>query len=176
MDISGHCLRCLLCNVGFWFVGVGNFQTGRTDLWRYVKQSGLSCLARRSRCWLVVNDLEAENPLVILAGEVQLWNVGPLRAFMLDATEIRKRIDGLHNTIARDLEKPGTMMITPLVLREHAAIVDLTSQLAEISSARIEQQTATLIKLTRRLFYLTWILVGLTGVLVVFTYFLVKCG
>jgi hypothetical protein len=95
---------------------------------------------------------------------------------MLDAPEIRKRMQGLHQAIEQDLQKPGTMMITPLVLREHAAIVDLTSQLAEISSARIEQQTATLIKLTRRLFCLTWILVILTAVLVVFTFFLVKHG
>ena len=95
---------------------------------------------------------------------------------MLDTEEIRNRIDGLHNAIKRDLDKDAIMLITPLVLQNHAAIVDLTSQLAEISSARLERQTDTLIKLTRRLFYLTWILVILTAGLLVFTFFLVKHG
>ena len=86
--------------------------------------------------------------------------------------EIRECIAALHNNIKRDLDKPGTLMITPLVLQSHARIVDFASQLADqqtqqlvkaveqqVESAKImERQTSQLISLTRAL---VWLTVGL---------------
>jgi len=86
---------------------------------------------------------------------------------MLDAKEIREQIDGLHAAIREDLRKDAIMLITPLVLREHAQILDLTSQLSEIYSAKLE-------RLTRQLIYLTWALVGFTAALLILTFVLAE--
>jgi len=95
---------------------------------------------------------------------------------MSDGKEIRRTIDALHNTIKRDIDKDAIMLITPLVLQSHARILDLTSQLAEISSATLERQTDKVINLTRWLCVYTCILVIMTVVLVVLTYLLIKHG
>ena len=83
--------------------------------------------------------------------------------------DIKKQIDELHGEITKALDLPGIMLITPIVLQKHAKIVDLTSQLGEISSKRLERQTNQLI-------YLTWALVALTAGLLILTFCLVRHG
>jgi hypothetical protein len=88
---------------------------------------------------------------------------------MLTPQEIRQQMDELHKGIVHDVNRDAIMLITPLVLQKHAAIVDLASQLSEISSAKLE-------RLTRQLIYLTWALVGFTAALLILTFIIVKHG
>jgi hypothetical protein len=88
---------------------------------------------------------------------------------MSNPKEIKKRIDELHSEIERALKLPGIMVITPIVLQKHAENVALTSQLAEISSQRLERRTDTLIRLT-------WAVVGFTAALLLRTFILMKRG
>jgi hypothetical protein len=84
--------------------------------------------------------------------------------------EIKKAIGDLHGEIERTINGHGAGgMCAPLVLKHHAKIIDLTAQLADVSSRRLERRTDTLI-------YLTWALVGFTAVLIILTLLLVKHG
>jgi hypothetical protein len=84
--------------------------------------------------------------------------------------EIKKSISDIHGEIDRAIINHGAgALCTPAVLKLHAKILDLTAQLADVSSRRLERRTDTLI-------YLTWALVGFTAALLVLTFILVKHG
>lgn len=72
--------------------------------------------------------------------------------------EIQAEIDKLHGEIAQNIS--SSALSTPTVLKCHARILDLTAQLADISSGRLERRTNWLI-------YLTWAIVALTLALLV---------
>jgi hypothetical protein len=89
---------------------------------------------------------------------------------MSKSEDIQKQMQKLHAEIEDTISRMGASGLTaPMVLQKHAQILDLTSQLAEISGGRLERQT-------NRLIFLTWALVGLTAVLLVLTFVLVRHG
>ncbi len=95
---------------------------------------------------------------------------------MSNPKEIQEQIHELHVEIENAFKLPGTSFIAPRVLQKHAMIVDLTSQLAENASGRLERQTNRLIRLTWALVGLTAALLILTASLLILTFVLVKHG
>jgi len=84
--------------------------------------------------------------------------------------DIRAKIEQTHKDIARAVvAHGGGPLTTPSVLQLHAQMIDLTSQLADISSGRLE-------RLTRHIIFLTWMLVVFTVGLFILTLVLVKHG
>jgi hypothetical protein len=86
---------------------------------------------------------------------------------MSKSEDIQKEIEKHHAKIADIIDRfAASGLTTPGVLAEHAKILDLTSQLAEISTHRIEHLTKNLIRLT-------YVLVALTAALLILTIALV---
>ena len=89
---------------------------------------------------------------------------------MNDPSAIQKQIEEIHAEIGDVLQRMGASGLTvPMVLQKHARMLDLTAQLAEVSSRRLERQTQQLI-------YLTWALLVFTAALLFLTFILVKHG
>ncbi len=75
---------------------------------------------------------------------------------MRKSEELQNRIEQLRTEIATlMLDRRGERHTAVDIASRHAEILVIASQLADISSGRLERQTETLIRLTWGLFWLT---------------------